>query len=160
MVQSGNKLQGCPELYRNLLLTAERHPGLHYSYEAAAHQPTANKTRYPVKESAGGRLSPICFVKNVLPCSLWSEKDMWKKKRARVRTRKQKNGKDMEKEQDAVLRQKNWRGKGTGTERERFSWKMRLQKAFYVQERWPGNFQMSETSHLPSCKAALYGSKC
>ena len=49
MVQSGNKLQGCPELYRNLLLTAESHTGLPYSYRAPTHhQPAAYTAGHPV----------------------------------------------------------------------------------------------------------------
>lgn len=43
--KSGNKLQGCPELYRNLLLTAESYPGLRYSYNTAAQQQGANTAR-------------------------------------------------------------------------------------------------------------------
>lgn len=63
MVQSGNKLQGCPELYRNLLLTAESHTGLPYSYKAPTSQPAANTARHPVKDLAGSAASPIPLCK-------------------------------------------------------------------------------------------------
>lgn len=61
MVQNGNKLQGCPELYRNLLLTAESRPGLMclllHSHYTPGHQPTQ-----PVKDLARGGISPISFL--------------------------------------------------------------------------------------------------
>lgn len=62
MVQSGNKLRGCPGLYRNLLLTAESHTGLPYSYKAASSQPAANTAGHPVKDLAGSRSNTHSFV--------------------------------------------------------------------------------------------------
>lgn len=61
---SGNKLRGCPELYRKLLLTAENHTGLPYLYKAPAAQPAADTAGRPIKDPAR---APASFCeKNVL----------------------------------------------------------------------------------------------
>ena len=65
MVQSGNKLQGCPELYRNLLLTAESQTGLPYS---PTHQPAARPgTLLRILLEADHR--PVLSVKHINLCS-------------------------------------------------------------------------------------------
>lgn len=65
---SGNKLRGCPELYRKLLLTAESHTGLPYLYKAPAAQPAADTAGRPIKDPARApapflrkkRINPVC----------------------------------------------------------------------------------------------------
>lgn len=59
MARSGNKLRGCPELYRNLLLTAESHTGLPYLYKAPAAQPVADTAGRPIKDLARAA-APFC----------------------------------------------------------------------------------------------------
>lgn len=72
MGPSGNKLRGCPELYRKLLLTAESHTGLPYLYKAPAAQPAADTARRPIKDPAR---APASFCeKNVLILSVRSRR--------------------------------------------------------------------------------------
>ncbi len=99
MVQSGNKLQGCPELYRNLLLTAESHTGLLYSYNTPTHKPAPNTARHLVLPWLEAEYHPFLSVKHINSLSvarkgelilqhMWIKKgksEEWKKKERKLR---------------------------------------------------------------------------
>lgn len=112
------------------------------------------------KELSGSALSPIPFCKTHY-LALCDQK----RQNYPVHVNKKEQS-ERQRENKILMEKRKQKGQGKGTkrnarmERERISWKMRWQKAFYVQEGWRGNFQMSEISHLLGCKATLYGGKC
>lgn len=111
MAQSRNKLQGCLELYRNLLLTAESHPGVPYSYNAPTHHPAANTARHPVKE-----YHTISFHKTHYIALFGQKRRAHRtvdvnKRGTRVRNGTRRRGNDREREEDTLLREENGRSR-------------------------------------------------
>lgn len=111
------------------------------------------------KDLSGSRLSPIPFCKTYYLALCDQKRQTYP-----VHVNKKEQSERWE-ENKILMEKRKRKEQGNGQRkregwREGISWKMRWQKAFYVQEGWQGNFQMSEISHLPGCKATLYGGKC
>lgn len=116
---SGNKLQGCLELYRNLLLTAESHPGVPYSYNAPTHHPAANTARHPVRAYHTISFRKTHYIALFDPKRRAHRTVDVNKRGTRVTNGTRKRGNDRERGEGTLLREENGRSRvKKGVERE------------------------------------------